>query len=98
MSLMFDLSVHLERLLTAVTEPLLNAPKAIEEQISGLGRKVVHLARNDTRARFMTTPGIGPITALCYLATINDPARFRKSRNVGGLPWVDDTPLRIRRD
>lgn len=70
-------------MLTVVTEPLLNAPKAIEEQISGLGRKVVHLARNDTRARFMTTPGIGPITALCYLAAINDPARFRKSRNVG---------------
>jgi hypothetical protein len=37
-------------MLTAVTEPMLNAPKAIEEQISGLGRKVVHLARNDSGA------------------------------------------------
>ena len=31
----------------------------------------------------MTVPGVGPITALCYLATIDDPARFKKSRNVG---------------
>ena len=29
---------------------------------------------------FMTVPGIGPITALCYLATIDDPTRFKKSR------------------
>ena len=31
----------------------------------------------------MTAPGIGAITGLCYLATIDDPIRFKKSRNVG---------------
>ena len=31
----------------------------------------------------MTVPGVGPITALCYLATIDDPTRFKKSRSVG---------------
>ncbi len=31
----------------------------------------------------MTTPGIGPITALCYLATIDDPSRSKRSRTVG---------------
>ena len=31
----------------------------------------------------MTTPGVGAITALCYLATIDDPTRFKKSRSVG---------------
>jgi hypothetical protein len=31
----------------------------------------------------MTAPGVGPITALCFLATIDDPTRFRKSRSVG---------------
>jgi transposase len=31
----------------------------------------------------MTAPGVGPITALCYLATIDDPSRFKKSRSVG---------------
>ena len=31
----------------------------------------------------MTAPGIGPITALCYLAIIDDPTRFKRSRSVG---------------
>src|SRR5437588_11018921 len=31
----------------------------------------------------MTAPGVGPITALCFLATIDDPTRFRRSRSVG---------------
>jgi transposase len=31
----------------------------------------------------MTAPGVGPITALCFLATIDDPTRFARSRNVG---------------
>jgi transposase len=31
----------------------------------------------------MTTPGVGPITALCFLATIDDPTRFKRSRSVG---------------
>src|SRR6185437_1270856 len=42
------------------------------------------LSRQDAQARrFMTVPGIGPITALCFKATIDDPARFRRSRSVG---------------
>jgi transposase len=70
--------------LTAVVEPLLIAREAIAQQIADLDRKVMRLARNDAQVRrFMTTPGIGPITALCYLATIDDPTRFNKSRNVG---------------
>ena len=31
----------------------------------------------------MTAPGVGPITALCFLVTIDDPTRFKKSRSVG---------------
>jgi transposase len=70
--------------LIAVVEPLLIAREAITQQIADLDRKVMGLARNDAQVRrFMTTPGIGPITALCYLATIDDPTRFNKSRNVG---------------
>ena len=48
------------------------------------------LARNDNQVRsFMTVPGIGPVTALCYRATMDAPSRFRRSRSVGayvGLP------------
>ena len=70
--------------LIAVVGPLLKAREVIEQQIADLDRKVMRLARSDDQVRrFMTTPGIGPITALCYLATIDDPTRFSKSRNVG---------------
>jgi transposase len=70
--------------LAAAVEPLLKASEAVGQQIRDLDRKVVRLARNsDTVRRFMTVPGVGAITALCYLATIDDPARFKKSRSVG---------------
>ncbi len=70
--------------LAAAIEPLLKAREAIERQIADLDRKVMRLARNDAQVRrFMTTPGVGPITALCFLATIDDPTRFKRSRSVG---------------
>ena len=63
--------------------PLLSARAAIEQQIADLDRKVIHLARNNAQVRrFMTVPGIGPITALCFLAMIDDPTLFKQSRSV----------------
>ena len=70
--------------LAAAVEPLLKAREALAQEIEALDRKVVRLARSEPQVRrFMTVPGVGPITALCYLATIDDPTRFKKSRNVG---------------
>ena len=70
--------------LAAAVEPLLKAREAIERQIAELDRKVLRLARNDAQVRrFMTAPGVGAITALCFLATIDDPTRFKRSRSVG---------------
>src|SRR6516164_6393446 len=70
--------------LAVVVEPLLKAREAVEKQIADLDRKAMRLARSDVQVRrFMTVPGIGPITALCYLATIDDPSRFKRSRSVG---------------
>jgi transposase len=70
--------------LATVIRPLLEARKAIEQQVDNLDRKVLKLARHDVQVRkFMTVPGVGPITALCFKATIDDPARFRRSRSVG---------------
>jgi hypothetical protein len=31
----------------------------------------------------MTTPGVGPITAISIVTTIEDPLRFRRSKDVG---------------
>jgi transposase len=70
--------------LTAAVAPLLMARKAIEQQIAVLDCKVHKLARQDAQVRrFMTVPGVGPITALCFKATIDDPTRFKRSRSVG---------------
>ena len=70
--------------LAAAVEPLLKARDAVEKQITDLNCKVMKLARHNVQVRrFMKVPGIGPITALCYLATIDDPTRFKRSRSVG---------------
>ena len=70
--------------LTPAAVPLLKTREVIELQIADLDCKVLRLARNNTQVRrFMTVPGVGPITALCYLATIDDLTRFKKSRSVG---------------
>jgi transposase len=70
--------------LASAVRPLLEARKSIEQQVDDLDRKVLKLSRHDAQARkFMTAPGIGPVTALCFLATIDDPTRFKRSRSVG---------------
>ena len=34
--------------------------------------------------RLMSTPGVGQLTALAFTAAIDDPGRFRRSRDIGG--------------
>ena len=59
--------------LAAVVGPLLKVRAAIAQQIADFDRKAMRLARDDAQVRrFMTAPGIGVITALCYLATVDD--------------------------
>jgi transposase len=46
----------------------------------------------------MTVPGVGPLTALAFRATIDQPGRFRKSRDVGahlGLTRVGINPAKL---
>ena len=70
--------------LVAVVRPLLEVRQTIEQQVDDLDRRVHKLARQDVQVRrFMTVPGVGPITALCFKATIDDPTRFKRSRSVG---------------
>ena len=70
--------------LVAAVEPLLKVREALERQIDNLDRKVMAMARREPDVRrLITVPGVGPITALCYFATIDDPSRFKQSRNVG---------------
>jgi transposase len=70
--------------LTAVAEALLAAREALGEQLRGLEKRLRDQAREDGRARLlMTTPGVGVIVALTFVAAVDDPARFRSSKAVG---------------
>jgi transposase len=70
--------------LMAVAEALLAARDVLGSQLLGLEKRLRSLARGDARARLlMTTPGVGVIVALTYVAAIDVPQRFRSSRSAG---------------
>jgi transposase len=70
--------------LLAVADALLLARATLGEQLGKLQKRLVSLARDDTRARLlMSTPGVGVLVALTYVAAIDDPARFRSSKAAG---------------
>lgn len=63
---------------------LLNARDGVMAQLRALDRRCAAIARsNPVTKRLMTVPGVGIVTALTYQAEIDDPLRFRKSRDVG---------------
>jgi hypothetical protein len=39
--------------------------------------------RSDVGRRLMTIPGVGPVTSLAYIATVDDPSRFCTSKTLG---------------
>ena len=70
--------------LRATIDPLLRAAAALEREIARLDKAVSGRAKDDPAVRLlMTVPGIGPVTALAFAATIGDAERFAKSRTVG---------------
>lgn len=67
-----------------VMEALMQARAGILEQIRLLDGKVRAIARQNAVVRhLMTVPGVGVITALGFAATIDDPARFKRSSSAG---------------
>jgi len=76
-----------------VIEPLLAAWRAIDGQIDVLERQLVRRARqHEVCHRLMTVPGVGPLTALAFVTTIDNPNRFRRSSSVGA--YLGLTPRR----
>src|SRR6476646_7945939 len=58
----------------------------LRPQIVILHRRLLAIVRDDEVCqRLMTTPGVGPVVALTYRATVDVPARFRKSKAVGAV-------------
>ena len=70
--------------LQVAVSPLLEVRRALREQARIMTRMIERFVRKDaTCRRFTTVPGVGPLTALAFKTTIDDPTRFRKSRHVG---------------
>ncbi len=79
--------------LKAAIEPILRARAELRKELAGFGKMVRDQAKIDPICRLlMTMPGVGAVVALTVKGAIDDPARFRRSRDVG--PWVGLTPGR----
>src|SRR3954466_8123464 len=83
------------RLAAAIT-PLLEAWRAVREQVLALDRQAHAAAKRDARCRLLlTAPGVGTITAPAYVAAVERPGEFRSARAVGA--WVGLTPAQGNR-
>src|SRR5215213_8748146 len=72
--------------LAVLVEPLLIVRRTLREQFAILHRRLLAIVRNDEVCRrLMTVPGVGPVVALTYRATVDVPARFRNSKAVGAV-------------
>jgi transposase len=60
-----------------------------------LHRMVLMVVRDDRQCRrLMSVPGVGPVVAITYKTAIDNPGRFRKSRDVG--PYLGLTPSKYQ--
>lgn len=70
--------------LEALFSPLVVCMEAIEKQLKASSRLLEGRAIADpVCSRLMSVPGVGPITALTFTASIEDPQRFARSEDVG---------------
>ena len=65
-------------------EPLVQVRLAALRASEQMRRRMIRQAATEgsVARRLMTVPGVGPITATAYVATIDDPKRFRSSEQV----------------
>lgn len=82
-------------ILYACVNALLEALASIEMQIAVLDKRVKAMVQASKACWHLTSvPCIGPITALAFAATIEDPERFSRSRDVGA--YLGLTPKRYQ--
>lgn len=72
-----------DALIQATIAALLEALTSIDAQLAKLDCELKALAgRSEVAWRLMSVPSIGPVTALAYIAAIEDPHRFKRGANV----------------
>jgi transposase len=69
-----------------ILQPLVESLAGLEVQIRRSTKQLAAKAGADpVAARMMTVPSVGPITALTYLSSIEDPGRFDRGRDAGAF-------------
>jgi transposase len=79
---LFALKPELEPILS----PLVHGLEALEVQIARLSKDLAAMAATDPVAmRLMSVPGVGPVTALTFKNSIEDPGRFARGEDAGAF-------------
>ena len=68
-----------------VLDPLLGEIESLNERIAEYDRRIEHIAKEvyPQVAALKQIKGVGPLIALTFVLTLDDPNRFRRSRDVG---------------
>lgn len=70
--------------IVALVDTLLGVRRMLLAEFGRLHKEILRAVRDDEVCRrFMTVPGVGPITALAFKTAVDDPTRFRRSKTVG---------------
>jgi len=87
-------TTHLPQVIQEAMTPLLETIGHLTAQIRDYDRQVVGVSRQRYTAseRLQQVSGVGPLTALAFVLTLEEPGRFDKSRSVGA--YVGLTPKR----
>ena len=81
--------------IAAVIMPLLQARQMARSKCAALDRRLIGSVQGNATCRMlMTMPGIGPLTAVAYVAALEKPDNFKQSRAVGA--WLGLTPRRFQ--
>lgn len=74
--------------------PLLTVLDGLNAQIKQLDKELAELAATQYPAttRLQQVPGVGPLTALCFVLTVESPERFGCTRDIG--PYLGLVPRR----
>jgi transposase len=87
-----SLAEGLSEEIKAVVEPLLRAVGAINRQVKEYDDKIEGMAVRYPEVQLLKqVHGVGPLTGLAYVLTIEDANRFKRSRDVG--PYLGLVPL-----
>jgi transposase len=70
--------------LEMIAKALLAVHMVLRTEFAAFEKQARKMARSDMRTRLlMSTPAVGPIVALTYASAIDDPGRFKSSKQVG---------------